>query len=287
MPVGVGLAGVTSSGVAAGAAGHGGAAVGTAGGVAAGTSTAAIAGGAAGGAAAGAPTAATTGSAMAVVAGKWMAGGFLVATSAAGAVYRTEVLQDPAPAAKVQVSAATSKRPTRNTPEATNLRLQSLGPDPVEQVPAERRPTVGRLPDWGPRDLEARPSLGQHPLGEELALVRQVDAELRTGRPGPALDLLRRGGDRFGRGELAEEREALEIIALCALERGTGGARAAAFLAGHPRSVYARRLRDACRLDAVERPAPAAAPQRTPSPTSSPKPGLALPRQRFDDIESP
>jgi hypothetical protein len=46
---------------------------------------------------------------------------------------------------------------------------------------------------------------------------------------------------------MAEEREALRVLALCASgEAAPGSAAAAAFLRAHPRSTYAARVVDSC-----------------------------------------
>lgn len=85
------------------------------------------------------------------------------------------------------------------------------------------------------------------PVLAEMVLLQQARAALRAGDPGEALELLARHAETFGRGSMAEEREALRVLALCASGSAAGGsAAAAAFLRAHPRSTYAARVVDSC-----------------------------------------
>lgn len=284
--VGMGVGWWSSAGVAAAA--QAGGATGAAG-AAAGTATAGTAVGAAigtGGAAAGGSTAGAATSAVGVLAAKWLAGGFIVASSAAGVVYGGNALTSASSESRVTV-AAVSPHHSRTAP-ANPRAVNPLTREANRREPPFPEPTpVGRMPDWSPPDpVEPSAVPMQHVLGEELALVRQVDSALRSGSPRRALDLLRGAEARFAQGELGEERQALGIIALCALDPAAGGARGAAFLASHPSSVYAPRLRDACR-PVSDRMPPANAREKAKPESVDTEPPFALPRQRFDDVESP
>jgi hypothetical protein len=82
---------------------------------------------------------------------------------------------------------------------------------------------------------------------DEMALLQRAREALRTHRPDEALALLKHHGEKFPRGALAEEREALRIAALCGageLERGL--AARATFMRTYQRSPYAARVLAAC-----------------------------------------
>lgn len=84
-------------------------------------------------------------------------------------------------------------------------------------------------------------------LAQEMALVRAVHDALAAGQSRQALALLDDHGRRFPGGALREEAAALRAVALCATDREGAGSRAAAsFLAAHPGSLSAERVRRAC-----------------------------------------
>lgn len=107
--------------------------------------------------------------------------------------------------------------------------------------PAAPRPAPVTAPD------EPAPAVSDL-RAEQLLLARGWQA-LADGRPAEA----RRDADeharRFPAGVLEPERRALAAAAACADDRERGRALARVFLADHPRSPLARRLRDACSLD--------------------------------------
>jgi hypothetical protein len=81
----------------------------------------------------------------------------------------------------------------------------------------------------------------------EMALLQRAQAALRGGRPGEALELLAQHAERFADGSMAEERQALRVLALCAAgQTASGSAEQAAFLRAYPRSTYAPRVISAC-----------------------------------------
>lgn len=82
----------------------------------------------------------------------------------------------------------------------------------------------------------------------ELGLLRAAHTALREGAPGAALGQLDEHARRFPDGMLAAERRAARALALCALGRvAEGSVEADAFLAAHPGSPLAARVRTACR----------------------------------------
>ena len=84
-------------------------------------------------------------------------------------------------------------------------------------------------------------------LAEEVRMLEEAQAALRSGDSLVALALLRRLDQRFPRGALREERAAAEVLALCANDlSGEAVGRGRAFLAKYPHSVYAARVRAAC-----------------------------------------
>jgi len=84
-------------------------------------------------------------------------------------------------------------------------------------------------------------------LAQELSLLQRARRALNRSDARLALGIVQSLDERFPNGVLMEERSATRILSLCQLER-TEEAREQAhrFLAAHPRSVYAERVRDSC-----------------------------------------
>jgi hypothetical protein len=133
---------------------------------------------------------------------------------------------------------ASSERPVAPSPEA---------PRAVEPSPAAAAPPTA---NGGPRPVE--PSRrGQAPavsdrLRAEVALMDRARAALEQGDAELLARLTDEHARRFPDGALVEEREAWQAIATCRLDRAGAAARAEAFLAAHPRSAQADKLRRAC-----------------------------------------
>jgi hypothetical protein len=83
-------------------------------------------------------------------------------------------------------------------------------------------------------------------LRAEMAVLRRVEAALRAGDPARALRETRVHGARFPQGALREEREGLQLIALCTLGRDVSKP-LALYLALEAHSVLSARVRDACK----------------------------------------
>ena len=117
----------------------------------------------------------------------------------------------------------------------------------LEPSPApapEPRNRAARPRPAPPPSTEATPSDPDERLRQEIALVASARALLAPD-PRSALALLQEGERRFGRGILGEERQALRILALHGLGHSDEAAdRAARFLAAHPRSPFADRVRE-------------------------------------------
>jgi hypothetical protein len=108
-------------------------------------------------------------------------------------------------------------------------------------------PIVDHAPDVPPRrsTRPARPQID--PLLAELELIQRIKDALDAGRASEALARVEQHAREFARGSLAEEREALRVVALCGADELARAQRAQqAFLRAYPRSAYAERVRTAC-----------------------------------------
>jgi hypothetical protein len=123
--------------------------------------------------------------------------------------------------------------------------------------PGARRKAVDRAPVPGdmPDVVDAPVMPGEHPrpdasasrLAAEAALLQGAQTALASGAPAAALLQLEQHAREFPAGVLAQEREALRVVALCAAGREREGrAEAATFLRAHAGSVLAERVRGAC-----------------------------------------
>jgi hypothetical protein len=120
----------------------------------------------------------------------------------------------------------------------------ALAPVVIER-PAPRHVAVSR-PATATRVHEAPVSTNR--LAEETALLASANAALRAGSSTRALALLDDYDHRYPAGVLREEVLATRIIARCELDAGgaTKNADADAFLARHPKSPLAPRVRSSC-----------------------------------------
>jgi outer membrane protein assembly factor BamD (BamD/ComL family) len=84
-------------------------------------------------------------------------------------------------------------------------------------------------------------------VDDELLLLRRAQAALRAGDPKRALMQLAEHRWRFPNGQLADSREVARMLALCANgDRQLVRAEASDFLAAHPHSPFAQRVRAIC-----------------------------------------
>lgn len=111
----------------------------------------------------------------------------------------------------------------------------------VENPPEPARPVApSKTPPRKERTLEA-----------EAAALANIQRALRDGMPERALSLLDAEERAWQGGALAPERAAARVFALCAAGRATEGRRLARrFLAHHPDSPLAERVRESCREEA-------------------------------------
>jgi outer membrane protein assembly factor BamD (BamD/ComL family) len=88
---------------------------------------------------------------------------------------------------------------------------------------------------------------GEGTIDEEVRLVQSAQLAIQSGEPRRALSLLDEHARRFPNGMLADAREVARIAAWCnAGERTLARARAEEFLARHPGSPFADRVRNLC-----------------------------------------
>jgi hypothetical protein len=134
-------------------------------------------------------------------------------------------------------------------------------PDTIEPAPPpkaehRREPAAPRRAPPPPIPAPAQPPAAaseserqlarDRALAAERALIEQARTALSRGKPADALVLLAQHRRGFGKGQLVEEREALEILSLAAAgQTGLARARAAAFRQSFPKSLLLRAIDDA------------------------------------------
>lgn len=119
-------------------------------------------------------------------------------------------------------------------------------PEPPTSAPAAAE-TMAAAEEPEAAAQRPRPPLRpEDALKVEVALLGRARAALDRGSPDAALAALRHHGRKFADGQLAEEREALEIVALARLGKaGVAQAKAQQFLHQHSRSLHSQAVRDA------------------------------------------
>ena len=91
-----------------------------------------------------------------------------------------------------------------------------------------------------------KPAVPEDSFAAELRRIAAAQAALRDGDTGAALRVLKEHAAMFPAGQFVQDREALRAVALCTAGRAQGKRLAAKFLAAHPGSIHADRVRDAC-----------------------------------------
>lgn len=127
------------------------------------------------------------------------------------------------------------------TVEPEGLPPGPASPEPGIQQPLSPVPEAGKAKKPPSRKVtsprRSRPSRDRS-LAAERRLLEAARADLAAGDPEAALRSLRRHGGSFASGRLAEERMALQVIALARAGRGEAASRAAArFRSRYPRSI--------------------------------------------------
>lgn len=143
-----------------------------------------------------------------------------------------------------------TRRPDATPPAATAPVVSAQAPvappkiEPSPAVTAAPSPPVGALP-MEPRAVTTRRASGR--LAEEVAILSRAEKELHAGRPSSALAVLEEHRQKFPNGELAQERIAARVHALCALGRVADAEAALARLRRvSPGSPQEGRAREAC-----------------------------------------
>lgn len=157
---------------------------------------------------------------------------------------RTEAVQDDAPSpAKPRVredAAAPAVIPPPIDAPAIAPPIE-ITPVQPEAIPAERP----RKPRAAP--VVVPPPAAESSLERERALVAASQAALADGRSTRALDLLDQHARSFPHGVMAEDRDALRVVALCAAGRADDAAeQRTKFFRRWPKSLHASRVRAAC-----------------------------------------
>lgn len=140
--------------------------------------------------------------------------------------------------------AASDAAPPTPAPE---VRIPFVRPDPTEAVGATPVPIAAT----GPRRTSTpRPpaAADEDSFAAELRLLAAAQAEIQRGERAAGLELLRRHARQYPAGHFAQDRQALQAIARCEDEQPTSRAVGERFLAAHPKSIHAERVRVACGL---------------------------------------
>jgi hypothetical protein len=146
-----------------------------------------------------------------------------------------------------KTAAASGKQPAPVLEETPRV-LEQSAPESAS-VPVVALPERPEPPPSTPSVLPERtPSLpAAETLAEEMQVLEDAQAALRRGDSHRALALLAEHAWRFPDGRLAEARDVARILALCqAGQRDGSRSLARRFLAEHPQSPFAARVRASC-----------------------------------------
>jgi hypothetical protein len=195
--------------------------------------------------------------ALHVLLGKWFLAGAIAVAVAVPAVRAIS----PAPPAAVErlppAASAPAAEPTALPPAATTPAVEGTAPPPaasarVPEVKAARPAAPARHVEEAPSAHPVESAAPPDPpdagpaasLAAEAAVLREARAALGAGQPARALALLEERDRGFPRGRLGIEAEVLHIEALALSgDAAAARARAQAFIAAHPDTPYAQRVR--------------------------------------------
>jgi hypothetical protein len=165
----------------------------------------------------------------------WVALGGAVGLSAAVPLTSEQRAAAPAP-----LPDATARTPTAVVAAPAPAQPNREPQQTQEPAPAPARPA--------PAAVVSPVRSGADSLAAESVLLTRAQRELSSGNAAGAERALAEHAQRFPQGMLAEERRAVQAIALCEGGRVVEGERQAqAFLADHPNSPLAARVRSACK----------------------------------------
>lgn len=174
---------------------------------------------------------------------KWIAGGVVSGLLVVGGA---STLQQPASPPPPPVAAAAARVAARATVVAQAAQASPLTPPTPQGEGAEppAPPAPGAAPPvaHAARSGAAKPSASA--LAEEVQLLDRARAALEGGDAASAIEALERRDQRFGGGALGPEARVIRIEALLARgDRARAAAEARSFLASHPDSPLASRVR--------------------------------------------
>lgn len=144
---------------------------------------------------------------------------------------RTPVPTSPAP---VVAPAPVTPVPVMPAPVAPTATQEAPRPAPVVTAARDRRTETSEVDT----------------MAEELRLLRESRRVLDQGDGRAALALVQTHARRFPRGQLAEEREATRVLALCASGDAVAASRAGqSFVSRYPQSPQLPRVRRSCAFE--------------------------------------
>lgn len=180
------------------------------------------------------------------LASKWLALGFVVGLSGAGAasqIWAPDAAAAPSPPAKVVAAAL---------PAPTSVLAAAPSAEPAAIVVPDAAPvrivqSVASVPS-----PEAEPANETARLGEELRLIAAAKRELELGKSSLSMAWLAEHAARFPKGVFATDREALRVLVRCGEHRDPTLAQR--FATTHPSSPILERLQRACSPSAASAP---------------------------------
>lgn len=143
-------------------------------------------------------------------------------------------------------AASSASAPSRETAMApAPLPLIEVAPQPA--LPEKKRPSPSAASATPQTTRSAAAASSEH----ELSTLRRVERVLREGNPRFALALLTELDRNSPQGRLMEERQAARAVAECQLATpAVARTLAATFSERYPSSVYTRRVRETCAVEA-------------------------------------
>jgi len=143
---------------------------------------------------------------------------------------------------------ASRAHPTATAAVSAPPQIPRVAPDPTAGAePPSSAPQLGE-----PRSGDARPRAAaapQDPLSAELTLLHTARKAWQEGKPQLALDLAQKHARLYPHSQLASERDALRVFALCGLDRTSEASElAAALLARAPGSPLRASLEQSCAM---------------------------------------
>jgi hypothetical protein len=181
-------------------------------------------------------------SAASAVVLKWWAGsGALLAAAVASYAVLTPSASPPEPPTTAKNAAA--QVATATTPVAREPQLAAPAAPAPDVAAREQAVPAGRR-------VESRRAAGAgHSLAAELELLHRAQAAWRAREAARALAIVDEHRTRYPRSELRLEREALQVLALCELDRKHDATRVArALLARDPNSPLRASIEQSCAL---------------------------------------